>query len=155
MEERLAQLEKAVATLQGENERLRQELEEAVAALKAQGEQLRAELALLTGGPADQAADEAASPSGLLKGRLRRRWPLIAVGLTVAVPLLALSVWHLDAAWSTVLAFLNGLFLYYIGPRAWALVIEGAFRAIPGVLFGQAARVAVEKFRSRRSDKSA
>lgn len=147
MEERLAQVEKAIEQLQLENERLKQD----VAALQDREEHWRQELEDLAGRlPVESTPDDSTTPSGRWKGQMRRRWPLVAVALTIAVPLVALSVWHLDAFWSTAIAFLNGILLYYIGPRAWALLIEGLFRAIPGVLFGQATRIAVDKYRTRR-----
>lgn len=172
MEERFAQIEQRLQSLQQENGQLREELgalqldhgrlleqlssyqaevlhlRDKLAILEADADQLRI---ALTGHHPSETAEEAESPVGLLKGRLRRRWPLVAVALTIAVPLVALSVWHLDTFWSTTLGFLHGILLYYIGPRAWFLLIEGAFRAIPGVLFGQATRIAVDKFRERRS----
>ena len=137
---RLARLEKAVAQLQAENEELRQRVAELAARL-----------------PNEEILDpvESATPSGRWKAQMRRRWPLVAVALTIAVPLVALTVWHLDAFWSTAIGFLNGLLLYYIGPKAWALLIEGLFRAIPGVLFGQATRIALDRFRARRHRRGA
>lgn len=157
MEERFAHVERAVADLEAENRRLRQEVEGLQARVSTLEQEVSARVERLEQGmtalqdPLQEAeAEDAATPSGQWKGRLRRRWPLVAVALTIAVPLVALSVWHLDAFWSTAIAFLNGLLLYYIGPRAWALLIEGLFRAIPGVLFGQATRIAVDRFRKRR-----
>ncbi len=141
MEERLAQLEQAVSALQVENEQLKQDLSD-----------LRSRFQALIG---DQATEEEAHAETTRRGRikswLRKRWPLVALALGIAVPILALTVWHLDTFWSTFFAFLNGFLLYYVGPKAWALLIEGLFRAIPGVIFGQATRIAVDKYRARRT----
>lgn len=141
MEERLARLEKAVAQLQAENQCLKLHVADLAARL-----------------PAEEAPEdgvESATLKGRWKQQIRRRWPLVAVALTIAVPLVALTVWHLDAFWSTAIGFLNGVLLYYLGPKAWALLVEGLFRAIPGVLFGQATRIALDKFRSRRHRRGA
>lgn len=131
VEERLAKLEAAVAVLQAENLELRREL---------------AQLQGREPGETDEA-----TPKGRAEWWLKKRWPLVALALTIAIPVLSLTVWGLGAFRSTAIAFVNGLLIYLIGPQAWALFVEGIFRAIPGVLFGQATRIAVDKYRSRQS----
>lgn len=133
METRLAKLEAALEELRAENCSLREELQN----LKLQMSDAKA-------------SDTSAQPEEPRKPSAR--WSVIVLALTlIAVPILAFTVWHTNAFWSTTIGALNGLILYIVGPSVWRLLIEGLFRAIPGVLFGQAARVAVDKYRQRRA----
>lgn len=80
------------------------------------------------------------------------KWSVVVlITALIAVPSLALSVYHTNAFWSTFIAAINGLVLYIVGPGVWRLLMEGLFRAVPGVLFGQAARVAVDNYRKKKS----
>lgn len=133
MEQRLASLEATVQELWAENRKLRQDLQD-----------LRLQLA------EQQALDSSAPPEE--QRRLPARWAVIVLAIAlVAVPILAFSVWHTSAFWSTTIGGVNALVLYIVGPGVWRLLMEGLFRAIPGVLFGQAARVAVDKYRQKRA----
>lgn len=129
MEDRVAGLEQAVADLQQENARLREELVE-----------LRA---LITVG-------EPGRPRSTRTFRARWSVLVLAVAL-VAVPAFAYSTLH-NGLVSTLIGALNGLILFIVGPGAWRLLIEGVFRAIPAVLFGQATRIAWEQYRNKRKN---
>ncbi len=135
LESRLAKLEAAVEALQAENRKLRDDLQD-----------LQLQLA-----DARELGSVGSSP---LPRKLPARWSVIVMALALlAVPILAITVWHANAFWSTTIGAVNGLVLYIVGPGVWRLLVEGLFRAIPGVLFGQAARVAVDKYRQRRADR--
>lgn len=133
MEERLARLEGALEELRLESQQLRAQIQE----LRQQVDEMRV-------------YDTAAPPAA--QRRFWARWSVVAlVAALVAVPAVAFSVWHTNAFWSTTIAAVNGILLYIVGPGVWRLLIEGLFRAIPAVLFGQAARVAVENYRRRKA----
>lgn len=133
VEQRIARLEAALEELRQENRKLREDLQE-----------LRLQLA-------DQQELDPAVPMHMQR-KVPARWSVVALAVAlVAVPVLAFSVWHTSALWSTTIGAVNGLILYMVGPGVWRLLMEGLFRAIPGVLFGQAARVAVDKYRQKRT----
>jgi hypothetical protein len=130
LEERLARLEHAVAELRTENMQLR--------------EQLR----LLGAKPEAGVPSEAASDALPAPRRARARWSVVAlVASLILMPFLALTGLHMNAFQSTAVTALNAILLYVVGPAAWRLMIEGLVRAIPAVLFGQATRIAIEKWR--------
>lgn len=133
MEKRLAKLEAALEDMRTENRKLREEVQNVqlqLAEVRAYGDQGQS-----------------------VQGRkLSTRWAVVVLAVTlIAVPVLAFTVGHTSAFWSTTIGAVNGLVLYIVGPGVWRLLGEGLFRAIPGVLFGQAARVAVDKYRQRRA----
>lgn len=131
MEKRLTRLEQALEELRAENRALRDEVRQLRIRLAASGE------------PA---------PAAATGGRSWRRakWSVIGLVLSlVLVPVVALSVLHMNAFQSTTIAAMNAVLLYLVGPSAWRLLAEGLVRAIPAVLFGHATRIAIEKWRGR------
>lgn len=140
MEERLKQLQEAISQSQHENRDLRGQLVE----LREQVSELR-----------DQVADlriyETSGPPPTQR-KLRARWSVVVLAIAlIGVPSLAFTFAHTNAFWSTFIAAVNGIVLYIVGPGVWRLLMEGLFRAIPGVLFGQAARVAVDTYRRKKA----
>lgn len=133
MEERLKRLEEAVEELRSENAELRRQVQD----LREQTADLRMYEAL---------------PPATAQRRFWAKWSVVVlVAALITVPILAYTYGHINAFWSTAIGALNGLVLYIVGPGAWRLLIEGLFRAIPAVLFGQAARVAVDTYRKKRA----
>lgn len=131
MEKRMIRLEQALDELRADNRELRDEVR-----------QLHIRLA----------AAEGPLSAGGANGRswLRARWSVIGLVVSLAVvPVVALSVLHMNAYQSTTIAALNAFLLYLVGPSAWRLLAEGLLRAIPAVLFGQATRIAIDKVRTR------
>lgn len=140
MEERVNRLEQSLADLQRENRELREQL----AALRGEMNRSRVESAT---------RQEVGGLLGLpWRDRAWARWSVIALVIAlVGVPVLAFTFGHVSAFWSTVIGAVNGVVLYLVGPGAMRLLIEGLFRAIPAVLFGQAARVAVDTYRRKKA----
>lgn len=137
MEQRLERLEQAISELQTENRRLRTELEELRTQLEREVE--------------PDAGIDSVIASAPARRKFWSRWPgVVLIILIVVLPVVTLSFWHVNAFWSTFIGTLNGLFLYIIGPGIWRLLMEGLFRAIPGVLLGQSARLAVDRFRAKK-----
>lgn len=133
MEERLTRLEEAVEELRSENAELRRQMRD----LCEQNADLRMYESL---------------PPPTAQRRFWARWSVVVlVAALIAVPILAYTYGHTNAFWSTAIGALNGLVLYIVGPGAWRLLTEGLFRAIPAILFGQAARVAVDNYRKKRA----
>lgn len=138
MDARLARLEQSLDELKAENRQLRGELEE----LRGRVCQPEPE------SEADKAEQESQSRS-----RQRGRWTaaLILLAGLIAVPTLVLTIWHPNAFWSTVVTSVNALLVYFIGPGAVRLLVEGLLRAIPGVVLGQTARITVDNMRRKRA----
>lgn len=169
MEERLARLEQALAELQQENRELRAEVE-ALRAIVLEDHGFDVPDASSGDEPAAHdaaferarrgaiAADEpvpGAAPSAadvVRRSRVRGRYSVafLILGL-ILVPVALITIGHLNAFWSTVVASLNAVIFYFVGPSAYHLLVEGLIRAIPGILLGQTARVTVDKMRNRRS----
>ncbi|HEY3364538.1 MAG TPA: hypothetical protein VGK74_05755 [Symbiobacteriaceae bacterium] len=141
MEDRLAKVEQALKELQLENRQLRSDVKALRMAVRARES------------AAPHAGDHAIAPAEVVRQtRLRSRYSVafLVLGL-ILVPLLAITVGHLNAFWSSVIGAINGIILYFVGPGAYHLLIEGLIRAIPGILLGQTARVTLDKMRNRRS----
>jgi hypothetical protein len=134
VEERLARLEEALEEFRAENRELRFQLNE----LRAQVKQAADALPPVT--------ESQESP------RWRTRWAVaLLIFFIVVVPVVALTLGHVNAFWSTVIGTLNAMFVYFIGPGAIRLLAEGLLRAIPGILLGQSARIAVDKMRGKKA----
>jgi hypothetical protein len=126
-------------------------LEQAIIALRMENQQLRTEVGSLKR-KIYAAAEQQAEVADLEPPRFKSRWAFVGLSvLVVALPVVALTVWNMNAFWSTTIGAVNGILLYLIGPGILRLLIEGLFRAIPGVLFGQATRIAVDKYRQRKA----
>ncbi len=133
MEDRLAKVEQALAELREENRRLRQELEE------LKNRQIRP----------DGSEPDHLTPT---QRKMWRRWSVVVLVLSlVVVPVLLLTVWHTNAFWTTTISAANALVVYFLGTGGLRLLVEGAIRAVPAILLGQTTRIAVERFRNRRS----
>jgi hypothetical protein len=138
VEERLAQLERALEELRVQNQQLRSELND-----------LRERFEL------DSAAEttDSAETEGPATRRRRiwARWYVIAgIIFVVALPMVLTKLGHMDAISSTAIGFINAVVVYFIGPGAIRLLAEGLVRAIPGVLLGQTTRIAVDNMRKKR-----
>lgn len=144
MEQRVARLEQAMTELLQENRQLRAELEV-----------LRAQVQQSIAAPSAETSAQQAAGAGTTTAARRwwsSRWSLLALGLiVVVVPVLAFSLGHVNAFWSTIIGSLNALFFYFVGPGAVRLLIEGLVRAIPGIALGQTTRIFVDKMRARRA----
>jgi lipopolysaccharide export LptBFGC system permease protein LptF len=145
VEDRLTSLEQAMVELREENRQLRQELAE-----------LRVQVQQSAAAPGTDTAAELAAASTATPHSARRwwsaKWPVVALFVfIVAVPVAFSSLGHLNAFWSTFIGTLNALFVYFIGPGAVRLLVEGLVRAIPGVALGQTTRIFVDKMRARRA----
>ncbi|HWI63506.1 MAG TPA: hypothetical protein VNT75_16840 [Symbiobacteriaceae bacterium] len=138
MDERLTRLEQALEELRAENQALRRDISELQERL-IQGE-------------AAAVADQVEANDTAIRRRFRGRWTwVILVASIVVVPVLALTIWHQNAVVSTVIGAVNALVVYFIGPGAVRLLIEGLLRAIPGVVLGQTARITVDNMRKRKA----
>lgn len=138
MDERLTQLEQAIEELRTENRQLRRDLSE------LQERLIQGEVAAV--------ADQCEANDTAIRRRFRGRWTwVILVASIVVVPVLALTIWHQNAVVSTVIGAVNALVVYFIGPGAVRLLIEGLLRAIPGVVLGQTARITVDNMRKRKA----
>lgn len=138
MEDRLARLEQALEDLRSENGELRQELADLRERL------IQSEAAAV--------ADEVHETDNAIRRRFKGRWSVvILIASIVVVPILALTIWHANAVVSTAIGALNALVVYFIGPGAVRLLVEGLLRAIPGVLLGQTARITVDNMRKKKA----
>lgn len=138
MDERLARLEQAIAELRAENELLRRDLTDMRERL------LQSETAA--------GAEPVQETNTALRGRSRSRWTWVVLGsCIVVVPILAVTLWHQSPVVSTGIGAVNALVVYFIGPGAIRLLIEGLLRAIPGVVLGQTARITVDNMRKRKA----
>jgi hypothetical protein len=131
VEERLTRLEEALEHLREENRQLREELE-----------LLRALVERDTVSAAALVTPEAGRRSRLL-------WLVLSL-VGIVLPVVALTIWHWNAFWSTLLGAAQALLVYFLGPSAMRLMAEGLVRAIPGVLLGQTTRIALDNMRKRR-----
>lgn len=138
MEERLAQLERALEELQVQNQQLRSELNDL-------RERFDAEIAADSTAPAEPEAP------ATRRRRIWARWYVIAgIIFVVALPMVLTKLGHMSAVSSAAIGFLNAVVVYLIGPGAIRLLAEGLLRAIPGVLLGQTTRIAVDNMRNKR-----
>lgn len=141
MNDRLTRLEKALEELRAENRELRAELQE-----------LRSQLPGAEAEEATEASLKAAAHEAQNRGRSiwRNRWSIIILGLCLVVVPILLWKSHLSTFWTTVVSAVNAIIVYFVGPGAIRLLIEGLVRAIPGVLLGQTARITVDSMRKKR-----
>lgn len=135
MEDRLVRLEEALEELRVENRELRQELNE-----------LRAQVSQTAPVPAPITEEAEATRWW------RSRWGVaVLAAVIVIVPMVALTVGHVSAFWTTVIGTVNAFFIYLIGPGLVRLLAEGLIRAIPTVLLGQSARLYLDKRRFKKT----
>ena len=138
MDERLTRLEQALEELRAENRQLRRDLSE------LQERLIQGEVAAV--------ADQVEANDTAIRRRFRGRWTwVILIACIVVVPVFALTIWHQNALVSTVIGAVNALVVYFVGPGAVRLLIEGLLRAIPGVVLGQTARITVDNMRKRKA----
>jgi len=130
-------------------------LEKALEELKAENRELRAEMKALRDRLIEETADnivENASAATPVRSKFRGRWTaIIALVCLVVVTVTVFTVWHPNAFWSTVVASVNALVVYFVGPGAVKLLVEGLLRAIPAVLLGQTTRIAVDNMRKKKA----
>lgn len=145
VDERLARLEQALEELRAENRQLRRDLTE------LQDRLTESETAAAAA-EAETEVETAEAVEAAERQRVKGRWGYVALiaGL-VAVPILALTIWHANTFWSAVIGAVNALIVYFIGPGAVRLLVEGLLRAIPGVLLGQTARITVDNMRKKKA----
>lgn len=141
MAERLKRMEQSLLQLTVENRQLLEQLLNENRQLREQLNALEAKMRPPT--PAEVAARVAPPPAEMST----RRVVLSVIASVALVPVLAYTVLHMNAVQSTAVTAVNALLLYFLGPVAWRLLMEGVIRAIPAVLFGQATRIAIEKWR--------
>lgn len=138
MDERLTKLEQALEDLREENRQLRRDLDDLRERL------IQNEVAAVS--------DQVHETETAIRRPFRGRWTyIILIACAVVVPVVALTVWHTNALWSTVIGAINALVVYFVGPGAVRLLAEGLLRAIPGVLLGQTARITVDTMRKKKA----
>jgi hypothetical protein len=146
VEERLKRVEASLLQLTVENRQLLEQLLNENRQLREQLDALEAKMRPPT--PAEVAAEVA--PPAVDPKMSTHRVVLSVIASIALVPVLAYTVLHMNAVQSTAVTAVNALLLYFLGPVAWRLLMEGLMRAIPAVLFGQATRIAMEKWRKGR-----
>jgi hypothetical protein len=146
VEERLKRMEEALLQLTVENRKLLEQLLSENRQLREQFGALEAQMRPPT--PAEVAAE--VLPSPVEAKTAKHRVALSVITSVALVPVLAYTVLHMNAVQSMAMTAVNALLallLYFLGPVAGRLLMEGLMRAIPTVLFGQATRLAIDKWR--------
>jgi hypothetical protein len=143
VEERLKRMEESLLQLTVENRKLLEQLLSENRQLREQFAALEAKMRPPT--PAEVAAQVAPPPAE--DKTPTHRVALSVIASVALVPVLAYTVLHMNALQSTAMTAVSALLTYFLGPVAWRLLMEGLMRAIPTVLFGQATRIAMNKWR--------